>query len=169
MYKYDIALSFSSKQEGLVKKVTYYLNAEDLKVFFFPAEQKELMSQNPHESIYRIFQKESLLKVLFVTKEYETSEWTQLEKRCAIRSTKDERKRLIVVNYLGKDLDEELNKYIYIDGNKMYADEIAVYIAGRIKELYKLPRKKEKTVGNIIGVNKGIVTGDNAVFHNIQL
>lgn len=167
MYKYDVALSFASKQEKFVEKVKFYLEAEGLEVFFFPNEQKHLMSQNPYECIYRVFQKESFVKVLFVTKEYQTSKWTQLEKRCAIRSTSDNPKRLIIVNFMQKNLDEELSKYIYIDGKRIYEDEIAAYIAERIRELGMMREKIEKRQAYIMN-NHGIVAGDNAVFHKIR-
>lgn len=170
MYRYDVALSFAAEMEETVRKVNWYMEAEGLNTFFFSERQKELLSQNPYKSIYKVFQSESLVKVLFVTLGYYESEWTGIERRRALDSTKEDSRRLIVVNYIDKKLDRELKTYIFAEGNKLEADEIASYIISRVKEIKNERQimKKEESTTNIIVQNKGIITGDNAVFHNIQ-
>lgn len=167
MYQYDVAISYASEIEKEIQKLVYYLEAEELKVFFFPQEQRRLLSENPYKTLYKIFEKESLVKVLFITEGYLNSEWTKLERRRAISSARENPRCLIVVNGIGEKLDEELKKYTYMNLPE-YMDEAASWIVERVRELKNLKGSKtDKNASNIIIKSKGIVTGDNAVIHDI--
>lgn len=90
MYKYDIALSYEGESEKLVQEVADYLISEKLRVFFAPYYQRQMVSQNLKSELFQIYQNESLIKVLFVTKKYQQSQYTQIEKRRAVSSTINE-------------------------------------------------------------------------------
>lgn len=171
MYKYEVALSFASEIESIVREVAEFIQAAGHSVFFFPEQQRDMISENVLRKTYQIFQKESFIKVLFITEAYKTSRWTQLEKRCALSSTKNQCKRLIIVNFLGEQIEADLKELIYIDGNKKETDEIAAIIDARITELGQEEtggKTKEKKIMTEIRTNYGIVAGDNAIFQNIK-
>ncbi len=134
MYKYDIALSYEGESEKLVQEVADYLISEKLRVFFAPYYQRQMVSQNLKSELFQIYQNESLIKVLFVTKKYQQSQYTQIEKRRAVSSTINENRRLMIVNFLGENLPEDLKKFVYLNGN-IPTDEIADFIMARVKEL----------------------------------
>ena len=86
MYKYDVALSYESESEDFVREVSDILTAEGWNVFFALDRRKELLSKNLKSELYRIYQNDSLVKVLFVTDKYLRSQYTMLEERRALSS-----------------------------------------------------------------------------------
>lgn len=179
MYRYDVALSYESASRDLVRKVAGYLKSESWRVFFAEEEQQEMLSEPLREKLYQIYQRDSLVKVLFVTEKYLQSEYTMLEKRCSLRSTKNNARRLIVVNFMGKRLPEDLRDSVYLDGN-IFADEIASFIGRRIAECrdqdaadterptgQKAEDNDSFRIANV-SVNNGIRIGDNANLRNVK-
>lgn len=130
------------------------------------------MSEKLHKKLYEIYKNESLLKILLIDDAYLMGEWTQLEKRVSLESTKHDRKRLLIVNYMGDVLPDELNSLVFLDGTRMHEDEIAAIATERLEQMQKPGRKngnirKESSV--VINNNHGIITGDNAHFGVIHL
>lgn len=154
MYQYDIALSFASEKESFVQEVAEYLKGEGWNVFFSPYNQREMLSENLKSKLFQVYQNESFVKVLFISEKYLTSEYTRLEARRSMESTKQERRRLIVVNYLGDKLPEEFKPLVYMDGKKT-SDEIAYMVSERIKELKKCRTEKNKEQMNDVTINSG--------------
>jgi hypothetical protein len=179
-YKFDVALSFSYDMEKEVQKVADFLEAAGLQVFFYESRQNELFSHDLDKKTYQIYHEQSLVKVLFVTELYGKRKYTQLEKRLSVDSTKFQKERLIIVNYLGKDIEAEFGTVIYIEGNKKTLDEIAMIVQQRVMDI-KEEHKKRKACQHdknnkkadrekkhiAVKNNHGIVAGDNASFDNI--
>lgn len=169
-YKYDIAISYKSEMEEKAAKIADFLMADGWKVFFAPEEQEELLSEKLHQKLYEIYKNESMMKVLLISKGYLESEWTALEKRVSLESTKEQRKRLLIVNYTGEVFENELKSLVYIDGRKYHEDEIAAIITKRLKGF--LDKREYENIcnegTNSIVNNSGIITGDNAYFGNVQ-
>lgn len=166
--KYDVALSCARELEEEVEKVENFLKAAGMEVFFYKNRQRELLSQNLDRKTYEIYHEKSLVKVLFISEEYKQREYTQLEKRLSIDSTQRHKERLIIVNYIGEKLEKEFGKVIYIDGEKATTDEIAMMIQQRVLDIKREQKKeKRKLQKEKIVNNYGIVTGDNASFHNL--
>lgn len=176
MYKYDVALSYESESQDFVKEVSDILTAEGWNVFFALDRRKELLSKNLKSELYRIYQNDSLVKVLFVTDKYLKSQYTMLEERRALSSVRENPERLIVVNFVGEDLPKELKPFVYLESSN-FPDEIAFWISERVKELKtgKLVTEKEneKKVAsqqsiNIVSNNGGYIFGDNAHLSNVN-
>lgn len=180
LYKYDVAVSYDSHSRELVKKVVTYLKSEKYEVFFDLDRKSELLSENLEAKLYQVYQNDSLVKVLFVTNKYLKNDFTLLEARRSFISAGENCRRLIVINFLDKDLPEPYSDFAYLDG-ALHADEIAYIIGERIKELKKecynhvLPSEAGANTKvyieniNKIGHNTGIVTGNNATIHNVSL
>lgn len=90
-------------------------------------------------------------------------------------------KRRIVVDYtINHELPEELKKLVYIDGNKLYEDEIASLVSRRVKDLknedevQRGPEKEiplqNKIIENNYGTinNKTVNLGDNVHLRDIN-
>lgn len=181
MYKYDAALSYESASRDLVRRVAGYLKSESWRVFFAEEEQQEMLSEPLREKLYQIYQRDSLVKVLFVTERYLQSEYTMLEKRCSLRGIENNARRLIVVNFMGKKLPEDLRDSVYLDGNT-FADEIASFIGRRIAECRdqdasdterSTGQKMESGTGpqtsNVnVNINDGIQFGNHANLTNVN-
>ncbi len=180
-YVYDIAISYQSELVGTAEKIKGYLEKDNKKVFFAPDRQQELVSEQLRQELYNIYKNESLLKLLLISERYLSSEWTQIEQRMALESTKDDRKRLVLVNYTERPvLPGKLRDLVYIDGKSKTEDEVAAFVTERIDTyLDKNPETNEKKKCNsdretgyrqntqFFNVNNGIQTGDNAHFGNI--
>ena len=162
-YFYDVAVSYQSETEKSVGKIVDYLLIEGWKIFFAPIKQDEMFSEKLHVKLYDIYRNKSLLKVLFVTEKYLKSEWTQLEMSVAMESTKNEERRLLIVNFLNWGaLPEKLNQYVYVDGNKYREHEIAGIISKRLRELVgseNFDERKGQESGDCI--NKSVIIQNN--------
>lgn len=176
MYKYDIAISYDSGNRKFVKEVVDYLKSDGLEIFFDVEKKLDLLSENLKNKLYQIYQNESLIKVLFVTEEYLKSPYTLLESRCALRSTKDNPRRLIVINFVGDNIQENFKPYVYVDGNT-FADEIAYFVGERVKEFKGKPQEnntKKESIShgtknlNLVETNHGIIAGDNVQISHIH-
>lgn len=132
-YKYDVAISYESHSRDLVAKITDFLKSEKWEVYLDVDRQQEMVSENLESSLYQIYQNESLVKVLFVTERYLKSKYTLLEARRSFDSTRQEPRRLIVVNFVD-ELPQPYKSYVYLSGD-LQADEIAAFIGRRIREL----------------------------------
>lgn len=174
-YEYDIAISYKSEIAERAAKINDYLLADGWKVFFAPDKQQELLSEKIHQMLYGIYKNKSLMKVLLISESYLEGEWTSLEKRVSLESTKEDRKRLLIVNYTDQIvLPGELQTLQYLDGNKFKEDEIAALVTERLKKcVVDIERgdneKQNRDVSVKVVNNGGIITGNNAHFGNIQM
>lgn len=175
-YEYDIAISYKSEIEDRAEKIADYLKADGWKVFFAPFDQQALLAEKLHKELYDIYKNKSLMKVLLISEAYLNGEWTSLEKRVSLESTKEERLRLLIVNYTNqKKLLGGLQALQWLDGRKFQEDEIASLVTERLKIYLRNHTEREirrdehadKSI-NIIK-NYGIITGGNAHFGDIQL
>lgn len=174
-YKYDVAISYQSSLEKRASRLADYLQAESLDVFFAPIKQREMLSGKLHQVLYDVYKNQSFVKVLLVTEEYLHGEWTSLEMRMSLDSTDGDRRRLVIINYMGEALPDELKVFVYLDGNKLFEDQLASAVAQRIfdlknkkrKEMYKQNSneriKNDNLYPEVHFTNNGIVTGNNAV------
>lgn len=173
MYKYDIAISYQEDLEESASRIADYLQSEGLDVFFAPSRQREMLSEKLHQILYDVYKNQSLVKVLLVTDAYLKGEWTSLEMRMALESTEGERKRLIIVNYIGDALPNNLKVFVYLDGKKLHEDQIASCIAQRTRTLRNGVEKNMKTEKSDDSVftlvqNNGIISGDKSNFGDIH-
>lgn len=175
-YEYDVAISYKSELRNKAIKIADYLTADGWKVFLDENERQELLSQKIHQELYDIYKNRSLMKVLLLSDSYFEGEWTALEMRASIESTKQDRKRLLIVNYAKCPLPDSICSLQYLDGTKIHEDEIAYVITERISK-YLINHAKDQ--GNLSHKNRnieikkvinnhGIVTGDHAHFGNIK-
>ncbi len=147
MYKYEIAVSYESESESYVKEVVDYLLREGWRVFFAPYRQDTMISGKLKPELYQIYQNESLVDVLFVTEKYLRSQYTQLEKRSALRCARTDGQRMIIVNFIEGDLPEELKEYVYVNGD-LESDEVADIISKRVKQLTEKERAEKLSQEN---------------------
>ncbi len=174
-YHYDIAISYKSEMEKTAEKIYDYLVKDGWNVFYSPARQQEILSEKIHQMLYSVYKNESCLKVLLISETYLEGEWTSLEKRVALESTKEDRKRLLIVNYIDRErLPKELRSLLCLDGRKMKEDEIASLITERLKNYYNnigkhlIKEEKRTNEQHCTIINHGVMAGDNAYFGKIE-
>ncbi len=162
---YDVAISYQNEKYKEAKKIYYFLKSEGWNVFFAPEKQQEMVSERLDVKLYDLYKNQSYLKLLLVSQQYLTSEWTQLEKRMALDSIKEDTKRLVIVNYTKENLSEELSEFIYIDGMNKTEDQIAAFVSERLRNLNIQPGLEPniqyKSQITSSSINNGINFGDN--------
>lgn len=174
--KYDVAVSYESGNRTIVQEIVEYIKSEGYSVFFDIEKREEILSEHLKAKLYQVYQNESLVKVLFVTENYLQNKYTLLEARRSINSATENRRKAIVVNYIGEQLPEPYKSYTYLNGD-LPADEIAYLIAKRVEELKggKADLKKNFKEGDLLNPvsvikgNSGIVTGNNSVISNVTI
>ncbi len=176
-YEYDIAISYKSEIEAKAGRINDYLVKDGWNVFFAPEKQQELLSEKIHQMLYGVYKNKSCMKVLLISKSYLDGEWTSLEKRVSLESTKEDRKRLLIVNYTDQIiLPGDLQELQYLDGRGLQEDEVASLVTERLCKYVKKSKKRQDKkqgwdeAGKVIIHNDGgIVARDNAHFGNIQM
>ncbi len=182
-YQFDVAISYKSELEEKAARINDFLVEDGWKVFFAPERQQELLSEKIHQMLYGIYKNRSLMKVLLISDNYLISDWTALEQRVSLQSTKEDRKRLLIVNYTDLlVLPGELQSLQYLDGRKYTEDQIAALVTERmhgfvLKNEQRMEQDKKEGLGkskkfpsgNSIINNSGIIAGDNACFGDIHL
>lgn len=154
-YKYDVAISYQNEIEDKAAKIAGCLCKENLQVFFAPERQLEILSENLYEVLYDTYKNQSLIRLLLVSDLYLTSEWTQLEKRVSQAEKPSDMKRRIVVDYTtNQELPKDLKQLVYIDGNKLYEDEIASLVSRRVKDLKNEDGERREPEKEILIQNK---------------
>lgn len=175
-YEFDVAISYESSQSDYVNMVYRYLSQTDLAVFYDKARQDIMVSSDLKAKLFQIYRTESDICVLFVTSAYLLRENTMLEARSAIANTRNERNRLIVVNFTYRDTIKKLpDNIVYLDGNHMEPDEVAGFIIDRYEQNREMRLKPQRRMdverrderqndfgartGNRINENHGVAIG----------
>lgn len=101
-FEYDVALSFAGEERTYVEKVAKYLKDSGVKVFYDKNEEEEarLWGVDLTEFLYKIYAKESLYCVMFISKNYSEKIWTRHEKRSALeRAIKEKREYILPARF----------------------------------------------------------------------
>ena len=153
-YKYDVAFSFAGAQREYVEQVKNKLKEYDISVFYDNDNNVELRGKNLYRYLDDLYSTKARYCVLFISKEYAERPWTIHESQAA-----QER------NFNNYDNDE-FQEYIlpvrfddtiipgmrsttgFMDANKITPQELARYIAKKVKPNYVFDSCKE-TIDNL--------------------
>lgn len=81
---YEVALSFAGQQRHYVEEVARALHSLGIAVFYDESETVSLWVKFITEELQRIYEKDSDLVVLFISKEYVEKAWPRHERRAAL-------------------------------------------------------------------------------------
>ena len=82
--RWDVALSFAGAQRDYVGRVAAALKARGVRCFYDADEQVRLWGTNLAEELSAIYAEQAVVVVVFISAEYATRDWTQLERRAAL-------------------------------------------------------------------------------------
>lgn len=117
-FEYDVALSFAGEERIYVEKVVKYLKDNGVKVFYDKneEEQAKLWGVDLTEYLYRIYAKEALYCVMFISKNYSDKIWTRHEKRSALeRAIKEKREYILPARFDDIEIEGLPSTLGYID------------------------------------------------------
>ncbi|WP_152991438.1 FxSxx-COOH system tetratricopeptide repeat protein [Frankia sp. R43] len=95
-WRWDVALSYASAQRGYVERVAAALKERGVRCFFDADEQVELWGRLLAEELPRVYSVEAALAVLFVSADYAARDWTNVERRAALRRAARERREYLL-------------------------------------------------------------------------
>ena len=81
--RWDVALSFAGAQRDYVGQVAVLLKARGVRCFYDADKQVRLWGTHLAEELPRIYERESVVVVVFVSADYAEGDWTRLERRAA--------------------------------------------------------------------------------------
>ena len=155
-YQFDIALSFATENEALVESVYHYLKAEEIKVFFAPSQEGQMIlsGKNQQEIFYSIFGMNADYVALFISKDYISKKTPMDEARIAFAKKGNLGK--VIPIYLD---ETELPRDLFDPKNTNYSKSadpavIASHLAGKIEaskrggETSEIPNCGMNIIGN---------------------
>ena len=81
-FEYDFAISFAEAQRSIAKKIYDDLNSDGISVFYDKANGTQMLGQNIVDYLRQVYSESSRFCVALLSREYDASEWTNLEKEC---------------------------------------------------------------------------------------
>ena len=117
-FEYDMALSFAGEERAYVEKVAEYLKEKDIKVFYDEDEVEEakMWGVDLTEYLYRIYAKDALYCVMFISKNYAEKVWTRHEKRSALeRAIKEKREYILPARFDNTEIEGLPSTFKFID------------------------------------------------------
>lgn len=115
--KYDLTLSYASEQREYVEKVANFLRDVGVRVFYDKFEEISLWGRDLTGIFGRLFcGEESVLCVIFSSKEYKRKKWTKFEFRHALsKYIKEETRFLLVAKFDDEELEGFPSTVAYVD------------------------------------------------------
>lgn len=136
-YNYQVALSFAGEDREYVDKVAAELRKMKIRLFYDRYEEVSLWGKNLYTHLDEVYQKKSMLCVLFLSKFYKEKAWTNHERESAQARAFEERKEYILPIRLDSTEIPGIRPTIgYIDGSKYSPKEIAELVEKKIRDMY---------------------------------
>jgi hypothetical protein len=144
---FDYAISFSSSERDLARKLSEELTSKGYKIFFDEDFEHELLGKDGADYLNNIFFRQSKYCITILSKTYEKSAWTQLERRAIqAREFETEPGYLIPILIDGFRPDWLLPTRIYFDLNKRGWDRLVELLCKKVQLDYFGPFKITKEI-----------------------
>jgi len=124
--KYDVCFSFAYEDNEYVKAVTKKAESLGLEVFYSPFRETELWGTNLYDYLTKIYSIDSRYCVMFISKHYADSLWTDVERQAAQARAFLESETYLLPARFDRTEIPGLNKTIhYIDLKRKSPEEFA--------------------------------------------
>ncbi len=156
-YKYDVGISYATEDEEYVGRVIKLLKERyQLKVFFAPAEQGNMLGEDLLIYLNKVYNDECCYVVVFISEKYLSKEYTRQEASIIKLRQATEKQRFIIPVVFGSARLDWLSKdIVYLSADKAVESEVAYYINEKIKKDKTDFSNKASNVSN--SVHKSIV------------
>ncbi len=95
-WRWDVALSYASAQRAYVEQVAAALKARGVRCFYDADEQVELWGRCLAEELPRVYAVDAAVVVVFVSAEYAARDWTNVERRAALKRAAAQRREYLL-------------------------------------------------------------------------
>lgn len=132
MQNYEIGLSFAGRYRSYVRSVAEHLQAREISVFFDEFEEYNLWGRDLDKAFFCIFAEQTTHVVLFTSKEYLRSHWTNTERRGALARKQQKHEDYILQVRFDSTIIPGLNPRVrYEEASRFEPAELAATIAKR--------------------------------------
>jgi len=133
-YEFDIALSFAGEDRYFVKLVANELKSNGLTVFYDEYEEIDLWGKNLHDHLTKIYSKDALFCVMFISEYYAKKVWTNLERQSAqSRAIRQKKEYILPARFDDTELPG-MDDISYINLNKFTPVKFAELIISKLKK-----------------------------------
>lgn len=142
-YKYDVTLSFAGDDRHYVESVAKCLKSNNIKLFYDKYETVDIWGKNLYTHLDKIYQTESKYCVIFISKSYANSLWTNHERASAqARAFKENEEYILPVRLDETIIPGLLGTIAYIDGKNNSPDQICRLIMNKLKIKINIPTEE---------------------------
>jgi hypothetical protein len=112
---YDFAVSYASEQREYVKKFVQFLKKKKFNVYYDRDEQTKMTGKLLHEELSEIYSKRSIIRVIFLSKEYIVKPATSFEAEIIIAENMYEKHKMFIFKFDDSSLSGLNRNIIYSD------------------------------------------------------
>lgn len=133
---YDVALSFAGEERKYVRQVATYLRAHGIRIFYDEFEQVRLVGRDLVADLDRIYRKESLCVVMFISEAYKAKKWTRHEFRSAMAAAIERLAEFVIpVRFDQAELDGLQPTIGYVDASVVKPAELGKLVLQKLSQL----------------------------------
>lgn len=132
--KYHVALSFASEQTAYVDAVVESLKRARVLYFYAKENQARLWGQRLPKELKNVYQRESELVALFISKDYARKIWPQLEFRSALTTAlRADREYMLPIRFDDTELEELDEDVLYLDAGELEPRDVASLLVTKLR------------------------------------
>lgn len=132
-FEYDIGLSFAGEQREYVTLVARELLSRDIEVFFDDYERGTLWGKDLYAHLTDVYQHKCKFCVIFVSKEYASKVWTNVERKSAqARAVQENQEYILPARFDDTPIPGLLNTVGYVDLNEVSQPELVDLISEKV-------------------------------------
>lgn len=126
IYKYDVALSFAGKNREYVEEVATFLESYGVKVFYDKFEQADLWGKDLYYHLNEIYKKKAKYTIMFISKAYAESLWTNHERKSAqARAFNESKEYILPIKFDDTEIKGLDATVAYLDATVYSSKEVA--------------------------------------------
>jgi len=134
--RWDVALSYASVHREYVERVATALRSRGIRCFFDAEEQVELWGQLLSESLPRVYERDAKIVVVFISAEYSSRTWTNLERRSALRrAAKERREYILPARFDDTNLPGFRSDLVAVDLRERTPEEFAAMVVAKLERM----------------------------------
>jgi tetratricopeptide (TPR) repeat protein len=138
-FEYDVALSFAEDDRGIVERLAVELTARGVRVFYDEFERASLWGKNLYSYLIDLYYSKSRYCITFISKNYVSRRWTNLEREAAqARTLSEDQEYILPIRLDDTSVPGFLPTIAYLDWDRDGIERIVQCVLWKLEQ----PRSK---------------------------